>query len=217
MGELFDAPVEIGAIANDAFDLIGIAPMFGIRLPKGDIVWLITLGRFQIDDAMDAVGHIFEWQGAICFKQDSVSLCQQSRHQQNRFLTLTHGFSAGDFYRLALIRIHLLFDIIERHALTLCKRIRRVTPTAAQITSRETHEYTGDTGKRRFPLNGIENFVDAKHEPLFPRQFGQGIGQKTDACNIDGISPEPIFFDPRTDDQAICFGTEGGNIGNIYT
>ncbi len=96
--------------------------------------------------------------------------------------------------------------------MTFIKGVRRITPAAAKIASREAHKHTGDTGKRRFPLDGIKDFVDAKHGESVFGKFGKGFGEDFDAFDIDGIAPESIFLEPGTHDEAICFCTKIGDI-----
>lgn len=158
--KFFDAPIEIASIGDNAFDLVGIAPLLCINAPKRFVVHRQALWGFEVDNAMNAEWDFVKRARSICFEQNFEPFVEEFLHQPTCACFLNHGLATCDFDEITVKFSNFLYNIINFNEVSFIIGVLRVAPCTTDIASRKAHENAGLPRKTRFSLKGVENFTN---------------------------------------------------------
>ena len=121
----------------------------------------------HVQDANGPFGEGSNVQAAVGFDQDGAALPCQPIDECGAFI-LEEGFASGHFHEAGVIGRHGRKDILHRHALPFLIGILSITVRAPKVTPRQPDKEAGQSGKRGFPLNAVEDFVYEKGHSSIP-------------------------------------------------
>jgi hypothetical protein len=96
---------------------------------------------------------------SVGFNQYCVTLPCQLIDECGAFI-LQEGFASGHFHEAGVVGRHGREDILHRHILAVFIGIPGVTVRAPKVASRQPYKEAGQSGKRGFPLDAEEGFVN---------------------------------------------------------
>src|SRR4051812_26329105 len=188
----------VSSVLNDELHLV-------VRRDQVEVVPVILRRlaaprALHIDDPDHGWRHVLDTEMAAGLDHHRLARREQPLHQRID-VALQQRFTAGHLDKLAGIAIDLCDDIVDRHLSPFRKRVRGVTPGAAQVTRGQANEHARPAGMRRFSLNGMKDFVDRQHViPIVPEERSTRPQVEYGAWRVrfsTGTRPEPRAATPE--------------------